>query len=50
MPSVVISGGFGDIRSGDLRFFEEVSKLGDLIVLLWPDNASAHACARSQQH
>ena len=39
MPSVVISGGFDDLKSRDLRFLEEASKLGDLTVLLWPDNA-----------
>jgi len=30
-------GGFDDIRSRDLRFLEEAAKLGELIVLLWPD-------------
>jgi cytidyltransferase-like protein len=34
---VVVSGGFDDIRSRDLRFLEESAKLGDLAVLLWPD-------------
>jgi len=34
---VVVSGGFDDIRSCDLRFLEEAAKLGDLTVLLWPD-------------
>ena len=34
---VVVSGGFDDIRSRDLRFLEEASKLGELSVLLWPD-------------
>ena len=34
---VVISGGFDDIKSRDLRFLEEASKLGDVTVLLWPD-------------
>jgi len=36
---VVVSGGFDDIKSRDLRFLEEASKLGELTVLLWPDNA-----------
>ena len=36
---VVVSGGFDDIKSRDLRLLEEASKLGDLTVLLWPDNA-----------
>jgi cytidyltransferase-like protein len=34
---IVVSGGFDDIRSHDLRFLEESSKLGELTVLLWPD-------------
>ena len=38
MPSqVVVSGGFDDLKSRDLRFLEESSKLGHLTVLLWPD-------------
>jgi cytidyltransferase-like protein len=38
MPSqVVVSGGFDDLKSRDLRFLEEASKLGRLTVLLWPD-------------
>ena len=34
---VVVSGGFDDIKSSDLRFLEEASKLGELTLLLWPD-------------
>jgi cytidyltransferase-like protein len=34
---VIVSGAFDDIRSCDLRFLEEVAKLGELTVLLWPD-------------
>ncbi len=34
---IIVSGGFDDIRSRDLRFLEEASKLGELSVLLWPD-------------
>ena len=34
---IVVSGGFDDIRSRHLRFLEEAAKLGDLTVLLWPD-------------
>jgi cytidyltransferase-like protein len=34
---VIVSGPFDDIRSRDLRFLEEASKLGHLTVLLWPD-------------
>ncbi len=37
--SVVVSGSFDDIRSRELRFLEEAAKLGDLTVLLWPDEA-----------
>jgi cytidyltransferase-like protein len=36
---VVVSGGFDDVRSRHLRFLEESSKLGDLTVLLWPDES-----------
>lgn len=34
---IIVSGGFDDIKSGDLRFLEEAAKLGELTVLLWPD-------------
>jgi len=34
---VVVSGGFDEIKSRDLRFLEESAKLGELTVLLWPD-------------
>ncbi len=34
---VIVSGGFDDIKSRDLRFLEEAAKLGELSVLLWPD-------------
>jgi glycerol-3-phosphate cytidylyltransferase-like family protein len=34
---VVVSGGFDDIKSRDLRFLEEAAKLGEVSVLLWPD-------------
>jgi len=36
-PQVIVSGGFDDIRSRDLRFLEEAAKAGELTVLLWPD-------------
>jgi cytidyltransferase-like protein len=35
--AVIVSGGFDDIRSPQLRFLEEASKLGPVTVLLWPD-------------
>jgi cytidyltransferase-like protein len=34
---VIVSGGFDDMRSRDLRFLEEASRLGSLTVLLWSD-------------
>ena len=34
---IIVSGGFDDIKSHDLRFLEEAAKLGELSVLLWPD-------------
>jgi len=34
---VIVSGGFDDIKSRDLRLLEEAAKLGELSVLLWPD-------------
>ncbi len=34
---VIVSGGFDDLKSKDLRFLQEASRLGDLTVLLWPD-------------
>jgi cytidyltransferase-like protein len=36
-PQVIVSAGFDDVKSRDLRFLEEASKLGDLTVVLWPD-------------
>ena len=35
---VIVSGGFDDIRSRDLRYLEEAAKLGHLTVLLWTDD------------
>jgi cytidyltransferase-like protein len=34
---VLISGGFDDIKSRDLRLLQEAARLGELTVLLWPD-------------
>jgi cytidyltransferase-like protein len=34
---IVVSGAFDDLRSRDLRFLEEASRLGPVQVLLWPD-------------
>ena len=33
----VVSGGFDDLRARQLRFLEEAAQLGELTVLLWPD-------------
>ena len=35
---IIVSGGFDDLKSRDLRFLEEASRLGELTVLLWPDS------------
>jgi cytidyltransferase-like protein len=37
--SVVVSGAFDNIGATDLRLLEEAAKLGELTVLLWPDEA-----------
>lgn len=34
---IILSGGFDDIRAADMRLMLEASRLGDLTVLLWPD-------------
>jgi cytidyltransferase-like protein len=34
---VIVSGGFDDIRSRQLRFLEEAARLGELNVLVWAD-------------
>jgi cytidyltransferase-like protein len=36
-PKVLVTGSFDDIKSRQLRFLEEASKLGPLTVLLWSD-------------
>ena len=38
IKQIIVSGGFDDIKSRDLRFLEEAAKLGELTVLLWPDS------------
>jgi cytidyltransferase-like protein len=35
--SVIVTGAFDDLRSRHLRFLEEAARLGELTVLLWPD-------------
>ena len=37
--SVVVAGSFDDFRSPHVRLLEEASKLGELHVLVWPDEA-----------
>jgi cytidyltransferase-like protein len=39
MPEVVVSGAFHDLRARDMRFLQEAARLGDLMVLLWPDES-----------
>jgi len=40
MPDqVCVTGGFDDLRAPHVRFLEEASRLGELTVLLWPDDA-----------
>ncbi len=34
---IIVSGGFDDLKSRDLRFLEEAARLGELTALLWPD-------------
>ena len=36
--SVVVGGGFDDLRSAQVRLLEEAAKLGPLHVLLWSDD------------
>jgi cytidyltransferase-like protein len=36
-PQVVVSGGFDDLRGRGMRFLQEAANLGELTVLLWPD-------------
>lgn len=37
VKQVVVTGAFDDLRSGEIRFLEEASKLGAVTVLLWTD-------------
>jgi len=43
---IIASGGFDDLKSRDLRFLEEASKLGELTVLLWTDMAIQQATGK----
>jgi len=44
---IVVSGGFDDIKSGDLRLLEEAAKQGELSVLLWPDETLRQQTGRA---
>jgi cytidyltransferase-like protein len=46
-PQIIISGVFDDIKSHDLRFLEEAAKLGELSVLLWPDETIGKLTGRA---
>jgi cytidyltransferase-like protein len=46
LSSVVVSGGFDNLGSLDMRFLEEAAKLGRLTVLLWPDEAVEKAAGK----
>ena len=39
MSEVVVTGSFDDLRSHDVRFLEEARRLGEVTVILWPDEA-----------
>jgi cytidyltransferase-like protein len=42
MPQqIVLSGGFDDLRAVDMRLMREAARLGDVTVLLWPDEMIA---------
>lgn len=43
----MVCGAFDDIRSRHLRFLEEASKLGEVTVLLWTDEAHAQQTGKS---
>lgn len=39
MYKVAVTGAFDDLRSGHIRFLQEASRLGELHILLWSDDA-----------
>ena len=43
---IVVSGSFDDLRPPQMRFLEEASKLGEVNVLLWPDETLRKAAGR----
>ncbi|MEY4916487.1 MAG: hypothetical protein RL616_400 [Verrucomicrobiota bacterium] len=44
---IIVSGGFDDIRARDLRLLQEASFLGELTVLLWPDETLAQLTGKA---
>ena len=36
---VIVTGAFDDLRSRQLRLLEEAARLGEVNLLLWPDEA-----------
>lgn len=44
MKTVFVTGSFDDIRSSHIRFLEEASKRGSLVVLLWSDETIQNVC------
>ena len=38
-PQIIVAGAFDDLRSRQLRLLEEAARLGDVHLLLWPDEA-----------
>ena len=48
--TIIVSGGFDDIRARDLRFLQEASKLGELTVLLWPDSVLEKLAGRPPKY
>ena len=39
MSTVLVTGSFDNLRSGEVRFLEEAAKLGSVHIALWPDDA-----------
>ena len=47
MSTVVVSGSFDDLKTRNIRFLEEASRLGDVAVLLWSDKTFEAVHGRS---
>ena len=47
MKRVAVSASFDDLRSPQVRFLEEAARLGDVSVLLWPDDAIRAATGKA---